>query len=154
MTRHLDLQDQFSKTHVWPRISTWSNYFDCFIHSTKLIVSLGDLLDCCYQYDDINLWKISQRLLQETFMSDCVSMIWIELSNHFSVTRNGQSNHFSATCFGHSYHFSVTCIGHGNQISMTTSTRMMKKKLKLRMKTRFVKIGTICIVILGTFYTI
>ena len=108
--------------------------------------------------------KISQCLLQETFMSDCVSIIWVELGNHFSVTcighsnnfsatRIGHSNHFSVTRIGHSNHFSVTRIGHDDQISVTTIRRMMKKSLNFRMKTRFVKIGTM-ILILSIFYTI
>ena len=75
-------------------------------------------------------------------------------SNHFSVTHFGHSNHFSVTRIGLINHFSLTRNGHGNHFSVTTSTRMMKKKLHLRMKMRFVKIGTMFIVILGTFYTI
>ena len=54
----------------------------------------------------------------------------------------------------HSNHFSVTRNGHSNQISLTTITWMLKKKTNLRMKTRFVKIGIMCIVILNIFYNI
>ena len=74
-------------------------------------------------------------LLKETFINECISIICIELGKHFSVTR-----------IRHSDHFSVTRNGHSSQISVTTSTRMMKKRLNLRMKTRFVKSDTVCIV--------
>ena len=52
--------------------------------------------------------------------------------------------HFSVTRIGHGNHFSVMRNGHGNQMSGTIITRMMKKRLNLRMNLRFVKIGTIC----------
>ena len=55
--------------------------------------------------------------------------------------RTGHFNHFLVTRIGHSNHFSVTRIGHGNQISVTTNAMMTKKKMNLRKKTMFVKIG-------------
>ena len=58
------------------------------------------------------------------------------------------------TRIGHGNHFSVMRNGHGNQMSGTIITRMMKKRLNLRMKTGFVKSDTMCILILSIFYTI
>ena len=60
-----------------------------------------------------------------------------------SVTpRNGQGSLFWVPRIGQSNHFSVTSIGQSNLFSVPTSTRILNKKLILKLKSWFAKLKT------------
>ena len=56
------------------------------------------------------------------------------------------------TTYGHPTRIWVTTYGHPTQIWVTIGTRILKKKLEMRVKTKFFIIFTMCIVILRSFY--
>ena len=60
----------------------------------------------------------------------------------------------SVTSYGLPVQISMTSLGLPSLVSMTIGTRIFKKKLKMRTKTNFFIIFTICTVILRSFFII
>ena len=84
--------------------------------------------------------ELSIFIINSKFMSLAETLQILNPGNHFPVTRIGQSNLFWVPSIGQSNHFSVTGIGLSNRFWVPTSTRILNKKLILKLKSWFFKL--------------
>ena len=85
------------------------------------------------------------------------TLIWVTSYRHPTliwVTTYGHPTLIWVTTYGHPTLIWVTTYGHPTWIWVTIGMRILKKKLKMRMKTNFFTILTKCTVILRSFYII